>query len=275
MKLPSSETVILPLCILAIFFTLLFKSSVYQTIPLTEQEKLLSTITKGEPEKIVVYYHDRRPYHLTFKDNVHGLVADPINLAFKLADIPFVWRDTPARRQLNIIAANEDKSCAAGWFKTEEREQYAQFSLPIYQNKPFVAVTRTDSNLQNSSGTLEEVFYNNRHLLLVKSGYSYGAYIDDLLQKYAPWKISTTVDNRGMLRMILNHRADYCLMAEEEAIDLLFFSGINKDQFNIVYFGDMPSGNERYIICTKQVEQTTMERLNTAIEHLSKFGENE
>lgn len=268
MKLQLSDKAALVLCLSAIILTLIFKSSVYNTIPAKEQQKLLSSISAGEPEKIVVHYHDRRPYHLTFKDEVHGLVADPAIKAFNKAGIPFAWRETPARRQLNIIAANEDKSCAIGWFKTKERDQFALYSQPIYRNKPFVAVTRSDTALQNDSGTLEEVFYNNNHLLLVKSGYSYGAHIDDLLLKYRPWKISTTVNNRGMLQMILNNRADYLLMAEEEAIDLLFFSGIDKDKFTLVDFSDVPTGIERYIICTKKVGTATMSRLNDAITSL-------
>lgn len=273
MKLSLSEKATLALCVIAILLTLLLKSSVYQSTPIEERQKLLSFFDDGERETIILHYHDRRPYHFTFKDNVHGIIADPVNLVFQRAGIPFRWRETPAKRQLNIISSNESKSCAAGWFKTKERVGYAQFSLPLYRDEPFVAVTRADTVLQNSSGTLEEVFHNNRHLLLVKAGYSYGSYIDNLLQKYAPWTLSTTVDNRGMLQMLLSNRADYTLMAEEEAIDLLFFSGVNKNQFSLVTFNDMPEGNERYIMCTKQVDNKIMNRLNAAIGHLGLSGE--
>lgn len=273
MKPSLTEKIVLILCALSVFLTLALKSTVYKSAPIKDREKILSTIAKGKVEEIILHYHDRRPYHLTFKDSVHGLVADPINLAFQRADIPFTWRETPAKRQLNIISSNEDKSCAAGWFKTDERLAFAQFSRPIYRDKPFVAVIRSDTTLHNSSGTLEEVFHNNRLLLLVKAGYSYGAYIDELLLKYSPWTLSTTVDNRGMLQMLLNHRADYTLMTEEEARDLLLFSGLNTDQFSLVYFSDMPEGNQRYIMCTKKIDVKTMDRLNEAIKLLSSSGE--
>lgn len=274
MKLSFSEIVIVVLCTCAIIATLFFKSSLYQTAPADYNKQLLTSLVEESPsQEIILHYHDRRPYHLTFKKTVHGLVADPINKAFESAGIPFSWRETPAKRQLSIIASNKDRSCAAGWFKTEDRLQFAQFSVPIYQDKPIVAITRADTRLKNSSGTLEEVFYNNELLLLVKSGYSYGALIDDLLQKYNPWKISTTVDNRGMLQMILNHRADYTLMAEEEAVDLLFFSGLDKDHFSLVSFSDLPLGNQRYVICTSQVEKEIIDKLNKSIKQVTGVGE--
>lgn len=274
MKLSLPEKLIVLLCAGAALGTLLLKSSFYQIAPEEFKDQVLTPPNdESSKQHIILHYHDRRPYHLTFKDNVHGLVADPVRRAFELAKIPFSWRETPAKRQLSILAENKDNSCAAGWFKTDERMSYAQYSLSVYQDKPIVAVTRNDTTLRNRSGTLEEVFYDNKHLLLVKSGYSYGPFIDDLIQKYAPWKISTTVNNRGMLQMIQNNRADYTFMAEEEAIDLLFFSGVNKDSFNLVYFSDIPAGNKRYVLCSKRIKKETLDRLNNAINSLSTAGE--
>jgi len=75
----------------------------------------------------------------------------------------------------------------------------------------------------------------------------------------------TTSDNRGMLQMIELQRADYCFMSEEEAYDLLRYTGFRLSDYKLVHFSDVPEGNLRYIICSKKVPETTIARIDDAI----------
>ncbi|GAB6191278.1 substrate-binding periplasmic protein [Desulfocastanea catecholica] len=271
----SPQTIIIFCCAGCILFTLWFKSSLHPiTNPSWYRASLLPAATQPAPRGITVHFHERRPLYIAYKNEARGLVANPIGQAFAYADIPFSWQETPASRQLEIIKNNADKSCAAGWFKTAERETFGQFSLPIYQDKAFVAITRADNTLLGDVETLERVFQERRLQVLVKDGYSYGPYIDDHLRRLAPRQVTTTADNQNLMRMIQTYRADYCFMTEEEAQDQLLFSGLKNSDFKLVHFSDMPRGNKRYLICSKKVDQKTMQRLNDALRYVVHLEDN-
>lgn len=265
----SPKVIIIACCAGCILLTLGLKSSLHPIInPSWYADSSLSAATQPGDGEIVVHFHERRPFYLAYKNEARGLVANPIGQAFAYADIPFIWQETPATRQLDIIKNNTDASCAAGWFKTPEREAFGQFSLPIYQDKPFVAITRADNTLLGETETLERVLQERRLQVLVKDGYSYGPYIDSHLRRLAPRQVITTADNQSLMRMIQTYRADYCFMTEEEAQDQLLFSGLKKSDFKLVRFSDMPRGNKRYLICSKMVDQETLKRLNGAIRYV-------
>lgn len=254
------------ICCTAMFvLTLLIRSQIYKRQPGPPVSTLIPE-WQGRQEAIVVHFHSRRPFYMSDGHQVFGLVIDPIAQAFRNAGIPHVWQETPARRQLDIIEKNEDKSCAAGWFKTPEREAYARYTLPVYQDKPFVAVFRADNELlPEAAPVLDQVLGEWRLKLLVKEGYSYGQFIDERLKALAPRQLTTTAENRNILQMIENYRADYSFMTEEEAEDLLNSPEVPRKKFRIVHFSDMPAGGKRYIICSRQVGEDVIARLNAAI----------
>jgi len=262
------NTVTLLFCLCIALLVITCRSVVYDiTAPKIRTEQTYSgTLSSHFP--ITVHYHNRRPYYLNINGEVHGLVADAVTTVLQYADIEFTWLETPATRQLDIVRANASRTCAAGWFKTAEREGFAKFTLPVYQDQPFVAITRKDNELIGDDEELDRLFMERRLRLLVKSGYSYGAYIDEKILEHNPRQIITTADNKTMLKMLRTHRADYCFMTEEEAYDLLLFSGLNKMDFRVTRLQEVPSGNKRYLICSSMVPDTTIDRINGAIRHL-------
>lgn len=261
------------ICGCVIVLTLFLRSNVYDIIVQSQYRTRAADESVTADSLITIHYHDRRPYYVSSGGTVHGLVADPIALIFKKTGIDFQWINTPAKRQLDLIRDNASATCAAGWFKTPEREKIGKYTLPIYQDRPFVAVARAENSLLLDIETLDRVFSEGRLKLLVKSGYSYGRYIDSKIKQLKPWRIVTTADNKSMLQMILNHRADYSFMTEEEANDLLLFSGIPRDNYKIISFKDIPEGSQRYLICSKKMKDTDIENLNSAIKYFLKIQE--
>jgi hypothetical protein len=59
-------------------------------------------------------------------------------------------------------------------------------------------------------------------------------------------------------------------MTEEEAYDMLLFSGLKISTFKLVHFFNMPPGNKRYIICSMQVKPEIIEQLDSAIRFLQR-----
>lgn len=265
----SKQKIVIACCISCILLTIFLKSAVHEiTNPQWYQTASLAALKRQNDEKITIHFHDRRPFYVPYKNEARGIVANPISRALSYADIPFHWQETPAKRQLDIIRQNKDLSCAVGWFKTPERETFGQYSLPVYQDKPFVAITRADNALLGKTTTLDQVFKERRLQVLVKAGYSYGPYIDDRLHQLKPRQVNTTADNENMLLMIQAYRADLCFMTEEEAQNLLLFSGLKHSDFKLVYFSDMPPGNKRYLFCSKKVDKDILTRLNHTITYV-------
>jgi len=220
----------------------------------------------GMPEdSIVVYYHERRPYYVTTPNQVHGLIADRVNWVFREAGIPYEWRKTPAKRELALIRSNDQQACAAGWFKSPEREAFGRFTLPIFMDSPTLALARADNDQIQSGGSLAGTLSNRRLRLLRKDGYSYGKFIDDAIRRLAPREIVTTAENLSMVKIIHSHRADYFFIAKEEAEDLILYSGLPFKDFKMIHFSDMPRGNKRYLICSRRIDTLTLLRLNRAI----------
>ncbi len=146
---------------------------------------------------ITIHYHERPPYYSSGPLGVYGICSDPAKLAFKKAGIAFLWERTPASRQLDILKANKSRDCLIGWFKNSEREKFAKYTYYIYQDKPIIALARSDNYNIRSGRTLEEVFQNDKLTLLRKNGYSYGQFIDTKISKLKPlfFSLNQTITN--------------------------------------------------------------------------------
>ena len=211
---------------------------------------------------IIIHYHERPPYYITGTLDIHGLCCDPVKIAFTNAGIPFKWQKTPAKRQLEILKNTNSKECIAGWFKSEEREKFAKYSHYIYQDKPVIAIARSDNYNIKLNRSLEEILKNKNLILLKKNGYSYGQFIDKKILELKPVKVITNSKNIMMLKMIHNRRADYFFISEEEAIELVALSGLLKTDFKYIKFNNMPEGNKRYLLFSKMVSNTVIEKIN-------------
>lgn len=227
---------------------------------------LVLGFTVKAQESIALHYNERVPYLMGQTSGVvQGLTADPANMAFEKAAILFQWIETPPKRQMWMLQQNIGRDCLVGWFKNKEREKFAKYTFPIYQDKPTIALARADNKQLKSGMKLSEIFSNPRFAVIVKDGYSYGAYIDKLLSQYKPHLVTTGGDNVSMLKMIYKKHGDYFFIAEEEANHLITSTGLSKSEFKYVRFSDMPKGEKRYILCSQKVEDEVIERLNAAI----------
>lgn len=254
-------------CLAAIVSSLALRTVWYDTadvLPSKEGDNLQSE----QSGPLTLYFHEQRPYYMSYQDDVHGLVADNVNLALNNAGIAFTWEEIPVARQLDLIGENSSPSCAVGWLKTEARERLGTFTKAVYQGKPHVVVTRADNEALTDGISLENLLGQWQLRLLVKSDHPYASVLDSVMQGRKIWTIPTTTDNYSMLKMIRNHRADYCFMPEEEVGDLLLFSNLNKADYKIIHITGMPRGNNRYMLCSKKVEEEVIDRMNTAIENM-------
>lgn len=273
MKPDKTTMLVFAVCIVAITVALYARTAIYPTAPSRAEPVVRETdgdaYNRG---RIIIHYHERHPYYVSQGKGVGGIIGDRITFVFEQAGIPLAWKKTPAKRQLDIIKKNSGREGAAGWFKTPKRETFAKFSRPIYQDRPTIALARADQDLIQSDLPLADTLANRRLRLLRKNGYIYGGFIDRLIDQLQPNQTVTFADNVSMLKMIHTQRVDYLFIAQEEADDLLTQAGLPASDFKKITFTDMPEGNRRYILFSRQVEDSTIDRLNRVIQY---YGINE
>ena len=228
---------------------------------------LLCTTVVSAEDIIQVYYEERTPYAVTGpQGDVSGLTATPTENAFRHAGINFQWKKMPFKRQLQTIKYNKKIACGIGWFKKPEREAFALFTNVIYQDRPSITISKQGNEIVAKHDDVSGLLNDKSLKLLVKDDFSYGSYIDALIDRYAPERVVVGGSNNiQMLQMLLSGRADYFFVSEEEAEELITSAGQQLDRFQTQHYSDMPAGNKRYIACSQQVTEEKVELLNQAL----------
>lgn len=216
---------------------------------------------------VQIYYEERIPYAVTSEQgDVSGLTATPTAKAFNQTGISFQWKEMPFKRQLQTIKYNKKMACGIGWFKKPEREEFALFTSKIYQDKPSITLSKQGNTTVAQYGDVVSLLQDKQAKLLVKDGFSYGSYIDNLIETHSPEKVVVVgSSNVQMLQVILSDRADYFFVSEEEAEQIITSSGHDLEQFQRQQYSDMPAGNNRYIACSQQVTPSTINLLNQTL----------
>ncbi|MDC8757293.1 transporter substrate-binding domain-containing protein [Janthinobacterium sp. hw3] len=216
-------------------------------------------------DAVTLYYNERPPYLVGAPDGaVSGLTATPAARAFHAAGMDVTWVKTPINRQLALLREGGPR-CTVGWFKNPERERFARFSRPIYRDLPTVALTRSDFSIRQKQ-PLESALATPGIRVLVKENYSYGGYIDNILLRVHPAVTKTSAESVNMIAMIDARRADLMFVAEEEAQYLIGLSGLSQQGFSVVRFADMPGGESRHIMCSMDLPEQWMRRLDREIQ---------
>lgn len=221
-------------------------------------------------ELLRLLYHERPPYQSLVANEVRGITADPATAALRSAGVPFVWVEVPAARQVATIQSGRDLSCLVGWYKTPERVRYARFTRQIYKARPTAALGRADdARLARITG-IDALLSDPNLLLLVKSAYSYGDFLDDKIAQLKPRKYETTVENNLMFLQIARRRGDYMFVAAEEG-ELALRTMPEAADLAMYPIPDMPEASPRHIMCSMAVPQSLIERIDAVIPSATKL----
>lgn len=208
------------------------------------------------------YFGERPPYVVSEPDGaISGLVATPTNVAFKAAGISTQWVKIPPARVISEFKENNIKACSPGYFKNADRETWAKFTKPIYRDSPQALLVH--KNFELPTRKLNDLLMRQDIALLVKAGFSYGTEIDKLIEKYQPNSAKVSVEVAQMLKMIAAKRADYMFISDEESASLIAQS--RERDVKVIHLDDSPPGELRYIMCTRQVPDELIRKINEFI----------
>jgi len=216
-------------------------------------------------DTISLHFNERPPYIKAQADgSASGLTATPAAEAFKKAGVPFNWVKTPGGDQLTLIEANKGKDCAVGWYKNAKREAFAKFSKPLYRDKPLGALASTHFDVVPGT-KLADLLADKKTHVLVKEEYSYGPFVDGLLAKLKPTVVSTKAESVPMVQMVKAGQADLMFVSQEEAAYFVKLAALSSNDLKLLSFPDVPQGEYRYIMCSKQVSDDVMARLDKSL----------
>jgi polar amino acid transport system substrate-binding protein len=223
---------------------------------------LLLTALATAAEPLPVYYIEKPPYYHSEQGKPAGFLLERARAIFRKADIAVVFESRPSKRIQMKLALEREAACSIGWFKTEQRSAYAWFSRPIYRDRPMVVLTRTTLAEQvKAHENFAALLKSPLHLGLI-DGYSYGA-LDALLAK-ADHNSITAAPTQNVL-MLVAERIDYTLVDERELPHILAEVDMSDASLTQLSMPDLPAGQLRYLMCSKEVDRILRERIDQAV----------
>lgn len=244
---------------------------------------LKNNIYAMEENNIVIAAHSRPPFFIYEKNTNAPYDGDLYNLVVKIfteAKIPYEFREMPLLRSFQQIKMNQIKICSPFAFKNKDRVSYSLFSKSYFQDKQMVVLYKKNSDKFKNINTLKELILNHNFKILVKVGYSYGVYFDDLMRKHKNFDNSvfkaspasnivlTSADNTEMFYNIIHDKADYLLVGRNEGEYLLKMNPDFNLNLEIKDLEDVPSGEKRYLMCSYKVGNDIIAKINKQIDQL-------
>lgn len=215
-------------------------------------------------QSIEILYEERAPYVIKKNRSIEGLVASTLIKALEKTDIKYTLKEKPSKRHLSEIRANKAPLCAVGWFKNSEREKFAKYTKKLYQDKPMGIITRKNHPFIKNGLSIEALLKKDKIVMLGKSAYSYGRFVDEKIEEYAIKRRDVSSYNVKMLTLVAKKRADFMFISFEEAQHLLA-SHPQKEELHYIRLKNMPQGNRRYLICSFSVLDSVISKLNDQI----------
>jgi uncharacterized protein (TIGR02285 family) len=225
---------------------------------------LLCCTARSEPQALTVAWRDKPPYHYTEAGVGKGFLLERARQIFATAGVPARFVGEPQKRIWAKFAHGATNYCSISWYKLPEREALAQYSMPFHEDLPHTILIAPGSVAQvKSHATLAALLADPALTLGVVDGVSYGPELDRMIKTSQNRVMGRTVDTTLMIRMLSSDRASYMFVDRE---DWEHYRHQGDRPLAVQYeLPGMPSGLRRHIVCSKDVPQATMDKLNKAI----------
>lgn len=209
-----------------------------------------------------VLFVERQPFmHQEADGSVKGSAATPALQALDRAGIPYSLRSASPARILSELRERKGLHCSFGWYSTSERREFAKFSMPVSQDGPMVALMAKNAKPESATGLLE----NPQIKVLVKESIVYGPYLQPLLDGMKAQPVRSAAEYSQLIFLLSKQRADVLFLPMEEANFYLQQRPELEDTLKLVKFAEMPAGEKRHFMCSTQVDDQTIDKINAAI----------
>ena len=234
---------------------------------------LLFSSQEAAAQPLEVLYFERPPYYATVNGQPDGFLVSLTRKILAQAGVTASFLEMPARRILTTIKANQGAVCSIGWFSTPERETYATFSLPIYEDQALMAVFLRSGRVPPAGITrFEELSAETDLALGLNEGYSYGNHVDQLISRMRTPPVKSSGPQEQLMRMLAAGRFDFLLVNPIEIDTLARLAEIPPEDILALELSDMPRGNMRHLMFSKAVSSEIIQRVNETIQQMVRLG---
>ncbi|MEW5727854.1 MAG: transporter substrate-binding domain-containing protein [Pseudomonadota bacterium] len=214
----------------------------------------------GEPVRML--YFEREPYYFTTEAGVAGFLVERTEKLLAAAGLTAEWVPSSPPRIVETIRQGREPVCSPGWFRTDDRAATGRFTAPIHRDPPMALLVRERSPVLRHSH-IDQVLADPRLRLLVKSGFSYGAQVDDKLQTARLTVLSTGAKASQLARMVAGGRADMVFVAADEGPGMLKADPALRE-LRLFSPAGLDQGEHRHIWCASAVDPAVVERMSRA-----------
>lgn len=215
--------------------------------------------------QITVAWRDKPPYHYIENGIAKGFLLERAREVFAAAGLPARFINEPQKRIWANFQHGSTNYCSISWYRLPEREAVAQYSNPFHEDLPHtVLIAPGMVERVQAHATLEALLTDPTLTLGMIEGVSYGPVLDQMIRSGKNKLMSRTVETTQMMRMLTVGRASYMFVDRE---DWEFFRQKEPSAQKLVRYDlpNMPVGMRRHVVCSRDVPQETMNKLNQAI----------
>ena len=223
---------------------------------------------------LTVSYFERPPYYFTNKAGApDGFLVKRTQQILQTAGLDAQFISLEPNKIIYIIKHAKRPNCSIGWFKKTERELFAKFTKPLYQNRPLVLLTtKLDQHKFKPDMSLTDIFANKKLVMGRICSFSYGEYVDHLMKQRSPASYFLSSSQADLLKAIYTGSATYMLVAPEEVIQVITTASLPAEAFVQIVIDEIPRGNYRYLMCNQAVSAAVIQQFNSALAELFPEG---
>jgi uncharacterized protein (TIGR02285 family) len=214
---------------------------------------------------LTVAWRNKPPLHYMENGEEKGILLLRARQVFATAGLTTHFVEEPAKRIWNNFTIGTRNYCSFGWYRIPEREPLVQFSTVFHSDPPHTLLVSPEAVAQvQAHKTLESLLSDPTLTLGVVDGVSYGPELDALIKRSHNMIARSTVAPMVMARMVAGHRASFMLIDRDDW-EYLKDKEDGVQSLKQMDLREMPAGLNRYIVCSKDVPQAVMQRIDKAI----------
>jgi hypothetical protein len=192
-----------------------------------------------------------------------GSVGTPAARVLEQAGVEVSLQEMPVLRQDAEVRNARQPVCAIGRLYSEERAAHGLFSVPIVRGPRYVGIVRREAPPPSPASLLA---WSSRSELRwgVQAGFHYSDAIQRLMRSSLAQITPFNRTGDNLIQLLLAERIDFTLLQEDEAA-LLLASAAARGKLAALPLSDLPAGENRYFYCSRNVPQTTLNKLNAEL----------
>lgn len=218
--------------------------------------------------EITVAWRDNPPYNFVDQGREKGFLLARGKRIFEQAQVPAQFVLEPTKRIWAKFQVGTPNYCSLGRYHLAARDPIMRYSLPIHIDPPRIVLAAPGAAAQvGKHATLASLLGDPRLAMGMSDGASFGTEIDAMLANAHTKVERRTVESPLMMKLLVANRVSFVIV---DRIAWQYWRLHDPAALGVTPFDlpDMPAGQKRYLVCSKDIPADVMNRLNAAIKTL-------